>query len=135
MRTLIHETRKAWLTESPAPVWLRDGSFLWLSERSGWQHLYRYPADGTLDRQVTNGSWELRTLHGVDEARGWVYFSGTERSPIGGDVYRIHLDGSGLERLSQDRRQPPRVVQSGVRLLCRRLERCVDAAAGAAASR
>jgi dipeptidyl-peptidase-4 len=100
VRTVLHDTSQAWLTESPAPVWLRDGSFLWLSERSGWQHLYRYTADGTLDRQVTTGSWELRTLHGVDEARGWAYFSATERSSIGGDVYRIHLDGSGLERLS-----------------------------------
>jgi dipeptidyl-peptidase-4 len=101
VRTLVHETSKAWLTESPPPVWLRDGSFLWLSERSGWQHLYHYAADGTLERQVTSGTWELRTLHGVDEARGWVYFSGTERSPIGGDVYRIRLDGSGIERLSK----------------------------------
>ena len=40
-------------------------------------------------------------LHGVDERTGLVYFSGTERSHIGGDVYRIKLDGSGLTRLSQ----------------------------------
>ena len=55
VRTLVHETSKAWLTESPPPVWLRDGSFLWLSERSGWQHLYHYASDGTLERQVTSG--------------------------------------------------------------------------------
>jgi dipeptidyl-peptidase-4 len=101
VRTLVHETSKAWLTESPAPVWLRDGSFLWVSERSGWQHLYHYAADGSLERQVTSGRWELRTLHGVDETSGWVYFSGTERNPIGSDVYRVRLDGSKLERLSQ----------------------------------
>ena len=49
---------------------------------------------------MTSGKWELRTLHGVDESGGWIYFSGTERSPIGGDVYRIKLDGTGLQRLS-----------------------------------
>src|SRR5205823_5695946 len=43
---------------------------------------------------------EMRTLHGIDESGGWVYFAGTERSPIGGDVYRIKMDGSGLQRLS-----------------------------------
>jgi dipeptidyl-peptidase-4 len=37
----------------------------------------------------------------VDEAVGWLYFSGTERSYIGSDVYRIELDGTGLTRLSQ----------------------------------
>jgi dipeptidyl-peptidase-4 len=37
----------------------------------------------------------------VDEAGGWVYFSGTAHSPIGGDVYRVRLDGRGQERLSR----------------------------------
>ena len=100
-RILFRETTKAWVDNPGEPVWLRDGSFLWLSERSGWEHVYRYTAQGALDKQITTGKWEVRTLHGVDEAGGWIYFSGTERSPIGGDVYRVKLDGSGLARLSQ----------------------------------
>jgi dipeptidyl-peptidase-4 len=79
---------------------MNDGSFLWLSDRSGWRHIYHFKADGTLINQVTSGKWEARTLHGVDEAGGWIYFSGTERSPIGGDVYRIKLDGTGMQRVS-----------------------------------
>ncbi len=51
-------------------------------------------------KQITSGKWEARTLHGADEAGGWIYFSGTERSHIGGDVYRIRMDGSGLQRLT-----------------------------------
>src|SRR5206468_1221615 len=74
--------------------------FLWLSERTGWKHVYRYRRDGTLVNPVTSGEWEARTLHGVDEKAGWVYFSATEHSPIGEDVYRVRLDGSGRERLS-----------------------------------
>ncbi len=98
---LLRETSKAWVNVLDPPKWLKDGSFLWSSERTGFQHLYHYKADGTLIRQITDGKWEARTLHGVDEAGGWVYFSGTERSPIGSDVYRIKLDGSGLTRLSR----------------------------------
>ena len=100
-RRLFQETTPAWVDVHGDPVWLDDGSFVWLSERSGWKHLYHYGADGEPRGQVTDGEWELRTLHGVDEATGWVYFSGTERSPIGGDVYRIRLDGTGLTRLSE----------------------------------
>ncbi|HEX6738360.1 MAG TPA: S9 family peptidase, partial [Vicinamibacteria bacterium] len=100
-RTLFRETTKAWVERIESPHWLNDGSFLWQSERSGYRHLYHYGADGKLRRPVTTGSWEVRNLHGVDEARGQVYFSGTEASPIGGDVYRIKLDGTGLTRLSQ----------------------------------
>lgn len=98
--TLFRETTEAWVDNHGSPRWLKDGSFLWLSERTGFKHLYHLKADGTLIRAVTSGEWEVRTLHGLDEASGLIYFSGTERSPIGSDVYRVKLDGSGLTRLS-----------------------------------
>lgn len=103
VRTMIKETSQTWVDNPGRPQWLRDGTFLWASERTGFRHLYHYRADGTLIRAITSGKWEARTLHGVDERAGWVYFSGTERSPIGVDVFRVHLDGSGLERLSAAR--------------------------------
>jgi dipeptidyl-peptidase 4 len=100
-RRLLRETTRAWVNENGSPLWLRDGSFLWLSERSGFKHVYHYAADGTLRRQVTNGPWEVRTLYGVDEENGLVYFAAPERSPLTTDIYRVRLDGSGLTRLSQ----------------------------------
>jgi dipeptidyl-peptidase-4 len=100
-QTLLRETTKAWVNENGPPTWLKDGSFLWISERSGWRHLYRYTAEGSLAGPVTRGEWDVRTLHGVDESGGWIYFSGTERSYIGSDAYRIKLDGTGLTRLTQ----------------------------------
>ena len=102
-KTVLHETSRFWINseDQTLPAWTRNGSFLWLSSRSGFPHVYRYSADGTLMNAVTSGRWEVRELHGVDERNGWVYFSGTERSPIGNDVYRIKWDGTGLERLSQ----------------------------------
>jgi dipeptidyl-peptidase-4 len=96
--TLVHETTKAWVDPLGSPVWLPDGSFLWQSERNGYRHVYHYRADGTLVRQITSGEWEVRELHGADAQ--YVYFSGTERSPIGLDVYRVKLDGTGLQRIS-----------------------------------
>ncbi len=101
VKTLFRETTKAWVNDNGAPAWLKDGSFVWVSERTGWKHLYHYTAEGTLIRPITAGEWDARAFHGVDEANGLVYFSGTERSYIGGDVFRIKLDGTGLTRLSQ----------------------------------
>jgi dipeptidyl-peptidase-4 len=103
IKTLLRETSSYWINseDTTLPTWLKDGSFLWLSGRSGWSHAYHYAADGTLLKPVTTGRWEVRTLHGVDETNTWMYFSGTERSPIGSDIYRTKLDGTGLERLSK----------------------------------
>ena len=145
--TLFRETSKFWIRcrrSRRLPTWLKDGSFLWLSERSGWPHLVslqrRRHAAQAGDRG-TMGS--PRTLHGVDEAGGWIYFSGTERSPIGGDVYRIKLDGTGLERLSTGRRarttpssarRSPTTSTRGATSRRRRRRACIRATAAKSAS-
>ena len=100
---ILRETTDVWVNVNGPPTWLDDGTFLWMSERSGWKHLYRIDRRGHVVRQITSGEWEVRELHAVDEATGAVYFSGTERSPDGGDIYRIGLDGSTLRRLSDAR--------------------------------
>jgi dipeptidyl-peptidase-4 len=82
------------------PIWLKDGSFIWASERDGWEHLYHYSADGKLLRQITEGKWEVRSIEGVDEANGFIYFTSTEHSHIAPHAYRIKLDGTGLTRIT-----------------------------------
>src|SRR5262245_48002808 len=42
VRTVLRETTKAWVEPQGSPRWLEDGSFLWLSERTGFKHLYRH---------------------------------------------------------------------------------------------
>jgi dipeptidyl-peptidase-4 len=54
-----------------------------------------------LIRQVTDGKWEIRSVEGVDETKGFVYFTGTEYSHIAPNAYRIKLDGTGRMRLTQ----------------------------------
>jgi dipeptidyl-peptidase-4 len=98
--TVLRETSKAWVEVIENPTWLKDGSFLWQSARSGWTHLYHYAQDGKLLRQLTDGKWEVRSVDGVDEAKGLVYFSGTEHNPIAAQAYRVKLDGSGFTKLT-----------------------------------
>jgi dipeptidyl-peptidase-4 len=100
MSTLFRETTKAWVGVLGEPTWLKDGTFLWQSERNGWRHVYHYSADGKLIRQVTDGKWEVRSLEGVDEETKTLYFSGTEHSHIAVQGYRIKLDGTGLTRVT-----------------------------------
>jgi dipeptidyl-peptidase 4 len=99
--TLFKETSKAWVEVIDPPTWLKDGSFVWQSERDGWRHLYHYAPDGKLIRQITKGDWEVRTLEGVDEKSGRIFFTATERSHIAPSVYSVNLDGTNLRRLSE----------------------------------
>ncbi|MDX6403897.1 MAG: dipeptidyl-peptidase 4 [Blastocatellia bacterium] len=99
--TMFRETSKAWVEVVDDGLrYLKDGSFLWLSDRSGWRHIYHYGADGKLIQQVTNGDWDVRSLDEVEEGKGTVYFSASEHSFIANHGYSIKLDGSGLKRLT-----------------------------------
>ncbi len=99
--TMFRETTKAWVEVVDEGLrWLNDGSFLWLSDRGGWRHIYHYGSDGKLIKQVTNGDWDVRALDAVNEAKGMAYFSASEHSSIANSEYSIALDGSGLNRLT-----------------------------------
>jgi len=97
---LFRETTEAWVERQDTTRFLKDGSMLWLSERSGFKHLYKISPDGKTQKALTSGEWEVRDLHGVDEKNGWIYFSGTKDSPIDLHVYRMKLDGSAIQRIS-----------------------------------
>jgi dipeptidyl aminopeptidase/acylaminoacyl peptidase len=101
VRRLFRETTRAWVDDPGDPHFLRDGSFLLSSERSGYKHLYRFSKDGKLMGPVTSGPWESRTLHLVDEKSGWVYLSGTRDSALASNLYRVKLDGGEIERLTR----------------------------------
>ncbi len=97
---LFRETTKAWVEDLGAPHFLKDGSFLIQSERTGWMHLYHYAADGKLLGPVTRGEWEARSVERVDDAAGCVYVSGTKDGSTRSHLYRAKLDGSGVERVT-----------------------------------
>jgi dipeptidyl-peptidase-4 len=98
---LFREKTNAWVEAIDDGLqWLNDGSFLWLSDRSGWRHIYHYGADGKLIKQVTNGDWDVRSLDKVDDGKGTIYFSGAEHSFIANSEYAIKLDGAGMTRIT-----------------------------------
>jgi dipeptidyl-peptidase-4 len=96
---LLRESSPGWVEVLGVPHWLEDGSFLWLSERSGTRHVYRMAADGSA-KPLTSGGWDVQEFDGVDEANGWAYFTATKDSPVANNVYRVRLDGSKFERLT-----------------------------------
>ena len=96
---LIHEESPAWCNDIGHPHWLADGTFLWISERDGYKHLYHYDRDGHLLRRVTSGPWEVRELFGVGP-QDIVYFRGTKDTPLELHLYSTPLHGGPVERLT-----------------------------------
>jgi dipeptidyl-peptidase-4 len=99
-KRLLRDTTRAWVDEPGELTFLKDGSFLMASERSGYRHLYHFGKDGKLLGPVTSGPWEVVALHRVDEPSGWVYFSATSEDDISPNLYRVRLDGGARQRLT-----------------------------------
>jgi dipeptidyl aminopeptidase/acylaminoacyl peptidase len=95
--------------EIKKPELIKNGAELveW-SERDGWAHLYLYDGQGNLKNQITQGAWHVEAVIGVDEIKRVVYFSANGRESVNGGkedpyymhLYKINLDGSGLQLLN-----------------------------------
>jgi len=82
---------------------LDDGRhFIWFSERDGWMHLYLYDLQGNLVTRLSRGEWEVDEIRLVDGDSRWVYFTAFTDSGFDRHLFRVRLDGSGLERLTQE---------------------------------
>ena len=98
--TLLRETSTSWTNRTPAPHWLPDGSFLWLSERSGYRHIYHYRFDGYLLQQLTDGPWAVDKIVHVTPAQE-IWFEGSKDGVLGRNTYGVGLDGQNLRRMTQ----------------------------------
>ncbi|MGH7023461.1 MAG: S9 family peptidase [Caulobacteraceae bacterium] len=88
-RVLLTQTSPHWVELSKDFKPLKDGSFLWSSEATGYRHLYLYAADGGLIRQVTHGDWPVAALLGVDEDKDLVFFAASKQTPIERRIFEV----------------------------------------------
>lgn len=100
-RTLVTETSKTWVPLHSDLRFLKDGRFLWSSERSGFEHLYIASEDGSMLTTLTQGEWVVDGLLATDEAAGLAYVSGTRDGATETHVYAVPLSGGEPRRLTQ----------------------------------
>ena len=70
-----------------------DGHFVFMSERSGFSHLYWYDLNGNLAKQITRGDFEVKNFLGLDEKTGTFYYTSNEGSPLRQAVWKTDRKG------------------------------------------
>ena len=99
---ILHEADRFWINVSSIYAFLKDSNeFIWSSERDGFRHLYLYSYDGTLERRLTEGPWEVTEIAGIDEQRRRICFLSTEASPLERQLYSVSFDGGARTRLTE----------------------------------
>lgn len=100
-KVVLNEKDKAYVDVTDNLTFLKDNSFIWTSEKDGFNHIYLYDKNGKLKNQITKGNWEVTNYYGFDEKTKTVFYQSVENGSINRDVYRIGLDGKKKVRLSQ----------------------------------
>ncbi len=95
-RVFYDETNDYYIDITDDWHFLEDGnSFLMTSERSGYNHIYLYLMDGTLVKQLTDGSWDVTSVYGCDGKE--VYFQAAKNAPTDRQIYAVNMKGQMRE--------------------------------------
>lgn len=96
-RLLFRETSDCWVEADPEPVWIDDGrAFLWLSERDGFKHVYRYGRLGETQGRLTEGEWQVKEILSVDEGKNCAFVLSDKDSPLQTHLYQLSLIEPGV---------------------------------------
>lgn len=101
-RVLFTETDSYYIDIHDNTTFLNDGKhFIWTSEKSGFNHLYKVRLDDGSMQQITTGNWEVTNYHGMQADSDKIYYTSTEDGPINRSVYSINTDGKDKQKLTK----------------------------------
>lgn len=101
-KIVLNEKDNAYVDVTDNLTFLKDNSFIWTSEKDGFNHIYHYDKTGKLKKQITKGNWEVTNYYGFDEKKSIIYYQSVENGSINRDVYSIRIDGKSKVRLSKN---------------------------------
>ncbi|WP_286827754.1 S9 family peptidase [Maribacter sp. UBA4516] len=97
---LLEEKDDAYVDITDNLTFLEDDSFIWTSEKDGFNHIYLYGEDGNLMSQITKGDWEVTKYYGYDQNEDKIYYQSTENGSINRGVYNISSGGDDKKALA-----------------------------------
>ncbi|HAJ81726.1 MAG: S9 family peptidase [Zunongwangia sp.] len=100
-KVVLTEKDEAYVDVTDNLTFLEDNSFIWTSERDGYNHIYLYAENGKLKNQVTKGNWEVTNYYGYDKKSNRLFYQSTENGSVNRDVYSIKTNGKGKKRLTE----------------------------------
>ena len=97
-RVILTEHQEPWVDLNDNMTTLKDGTFIWGSQRTGWNHLYLYSREGRLVRAITHGDWpvvgaasgagnQAPGIAYVDQEKKLAYFLSGKDSPLERHLY------------------------------------------------
>lgn len=95
-KTIMEEQSQTYVdSEHIQSLRFTSEGYAYLSERSGWTHIYLMSDGGQLVRPITRGQWDVTEFYGVDN-KGNAYYQAADQSPTRRNIYRVDSKGNNV---------------------------------------
>ena len=101
-KVLTETDKNGWLDNNGQIKFLEDGRILWISEQSGFNHIWMSKHSGSKTWALTQGNWEVSQILYVDEKNQIVYFTSNKESVFEIRFYSVRFDGTDLKSLTKE---------------------------------
>ncbi|MCB0356352.1 MAG: S9 family peptidase [Bdellovibrionales bacterium] len=89
-KRILSEKDSHWVNLNDSLKFLKKKKqFIWLSEKSGFAHLYLYDYEGKMLRQLTQGNWDVDDVEAVDEETKQIYFMSGFETPLEKHLFSV----------------------------------------------
>lgn len=101
LAVVIEEKDSRYVEPQTRMIFLKDGRFIWQSDRDGWNHFYLYQFDGKQVKQITKGNWPVLESLGLDESEKNLFFMTNKDNPVDNYLYVVNIETGELRQLTK----------------------------------
>jgi dipeptidyl-peptidase-4 len=100
-RLVLHEANDKYIDDGlmTSVHFLSDG-FVYLSEKSGYSHIYSHSHSGVFQKQLTSGEYDVTKILAVNPDAKTVYYEAADESPLRRSVYKTDVLKGTKSKLS-----------------------------------
>lgn len=91
-RLVLHEANERYIDSGLfSSIQFFNDQFTYLSEKSGYSHVYLYGNNGVMQKQLTSGNYDVMEVLEVDPVAKTLFYQAAEQSPLQREIYKVDL--------------------------------------------
>jgi len=100
-RLILNEKNEKYISGNLfASIKFITDQFVYLSEKSGYSHIYLYSNTGIQQKQLTSGNYDVIDILAVDTEKKTVYYQSAEESPLKRTICKVDIQKGNKSKLS-----------------------------------
>jgi dipeptidyl-peptidase-4 len=102
VKTLFEEKNEKYVEPLNAAYFIDNTTFIWQSQRDGYNHLYLYDINKGLIKQLTKGEWVVTELLGLDSKKENIFFEAAYPNALERHILKLNIKTTEVKPLTQE---------------------------------